>query len=270
MMAEGVSNQQPEMVRASFSLPVGGEQLHASAQVPAGKTTLTELLPIVRNLESAIIGRVGEEAQAAGSPISCHLGCAACCRQMVSLSMFEAEALTQWMSTLPEDRRAEIEARFHRALTALRDAGIIEKILDPSWASEQGFAFEVAISYFKAYVDCPFLENESCSIYSMRPLACREYMVTSPPALCQDPAANQVHSVQLPLKLSHVLYAFGRKMEHDTRGWIPLVFLLAWAKSGATPGDRVAGTGEEVLRKFLKQTAAVVEEEGDGTPEPAA
>lgn len=173
------------------------------------------------------------------------------------------------MTTLPEDGRAEIESRFHRALLALREAGVIDKILDPNWPLEEGFATDVAISYFKAYVACPFLENENCGIYSIRPLACREYMVTSPPALCQDPAANDVHGVQLPLKLSHVLYAFGRKMERDTRGWIPLVFLLAWAKSGTTPGDRVAGTGEEVLRKFLEQTAAVVNDERERLQEPA-
>jgi Fe-S-cluster containining protein len=269
-MPDSTNNLQPNMVKASFSLPVGGGQLRASAQLPVGRTTLTELLPIVRNLEGAIIGRVSEEAQAVGTPISCHAGCAACCRQMVPVSMFEAEALTRWMATLPEEARADIESRFHRALSALRDAGVIEKILEPNWPLEEGFATDVAISYFRAHVACPFLENENCGIYPIRPLACREYMVTSPAALCQDPAKNAVHGVQLPLKLSHVLYAFGRKKEHDTRGWIPLVFLLAWARSGTTPGDWVAGTGEEVLRKFLEQTAAVVNEERERTPEPAA
>jgi hypothetical protein len=110
-------------------------------------------------------------------------------------------------------------------------------------------------------VPCPFLENENCGIYSIRPLACREYLVTSPPALCEDPAKNEVFGVELPLKLSHVLYAFGRSIEHDTRGWIPLVFLMAWARSDVAPGERVSGTGEEVLRQFLEKTAEVVEEE---------
>jgi Fe-S-cluster containining protein len=269
-MPEAMSNQQPDRVKASFSLPVGGGHLRASAELPTGQTTLTELLPIVRNLEGAIIGRVSEEAQADGTPISCQAGCAACCRQMVPVSMFEAEALTRWMATLPEEARADIESRFHRALSALRDAGVVEKILEPNWPLEEGFATDVAISYFRAHVACPFLQNENCGIYPIRPLACREYMVTSPPALCQDPPANAVRGVQLPLKLSHVLYAFGRKKEHDTRGWIPLVFLLAWAKSGATPGDWVAGTGEEVLRKFLEQTAAVVKEERGRSPNSAA
>lgn len=246
----------PAAVRTTFALPVGGGVLNASAMLPVGHTTLTHLLPIIQNLEGAITGRVAQEAQAAGFPISCHAGCAACCRQMVPVNVFEAEALTAWLHTLPEERRAEIEKRFHRALSDLRDAGVIEKVLDPKWVLDEGFATEIARTYFNAHVACPFLENENCGIYSIRPLACREYMVTSPAELCRDPAANDVYGVQLPLKLSRVLYGIGRQLEHDTRGWIPLVFLLAWGKSGATPGESVSGTGEEVLRKFLEATEA--------------
>jgi Fe-S-cluster containining protein len=244
-------------VKATFALPVGGGFLNASAQLPTGRTTLTELLPIVQNLENAIVGKVAEEAQAAGSPISCRAGCGACCRQMVPVSVFEAEALADWMQKLPEDQLTEIEARFDRALSALRAAGIVDRILDPLWGASEGPVTQLAIDYFHAGVACPFLENESCSIHPIRPLACREYLVTSPPALCQDPAIHDVHGVELPLKLSRVLFALGRAIEQDPRGWIPLVFLLAWSRSGATPGDRVAGTGEEVLRRFLEQAAAL-------------
>jgi len=264
-MPKEANDPRTNTVKATFALPVGGGFLHASAQVPAGRTTLTELLPIVRNLEGAITGRIAEEAQAAGSPVSCKAGCAACCRQMVPLNLFEAEALMAWLQTLPEERRSELEGRFHRALSKLRDAGVIDKVLDPQWGREEGFATGVAMAYFNAFVACPFLENENCGIYSIRPLACREYMVTSPPELCQDPAKFDVAGVQLPVKLSHVLYAFGRQMERDTRGWIPLVFLLAWGKSGLSPGDHVSGTGEEVLKEFLDQAAAVAKSEPGGS-----
>ena len=251
------SSDRAATLKASFSLPVGGGLLHASAVVPAGRTTLTELLPIIQNLENAIVGRVAEEASDAGTPISCGPKCGACCRQMVPVNLFEAEALMEWIRSLPEERQAELEARFHRALTALRDAGVIEKILNESWVAGGEPATQLAIDYFHAGVPCPFLEDESCGIHPMRPLSCREYLVTSAPALCKDPTTDKVAGVRLPLKLSRVLYAFGREMEQDPRGWIPLVFLLAWGKSGVRPGERVAGTGEEVLKMFLAQAAAV-------------
>lgn len=256
-MTDPANNSSASRVRATFSLPVGAAQLHASAEVPAGRTTLTALLPIIQNLENAIVARVSEEATAAGSPISCGPGCGACCRQMVPVSLFEAEALTDWMRSLPEAQRSELEGRFHRALLALRDAGVIEKIVGENWLKGGEAAAQLSIDYFHAGVPCPFLENESCGIHPIRPLSCREYLVTSPPALCRDPSVHDVSGVRLPLKLSRALFAYGCEIEHDPRGWIPLVFLLAWGRSGAKPGDRVAGSGEEVLRGFLEKVAGV-------------
>lgn len=257
-----------ETVQASFALPVGRGVLRASARVPTGRTTLTQLLPILQNLENAILARVGEEAASVGTPISCRAGCAACCRQMVPVSLFEAEALMDWMRTLPEARQKELEGRFHSALLKLRDAGVIDKILDPAWILGEGPAVDLAIDYFSAGVACPFLENEMCSIHPMRPLSCREYLVTSPAEHCQDPAANMLHAVDLPLKLTHVLYAFGRAIEQDRRGWIPLVFLMAWGRSGVRPGEAVAGTGEEMLRRII-EVAVEVAEPRDDSDEPS-
>jgi Fe-S-cluster containining protein len=242
-------------VRATFSLPVGGGFLHASAQLPVGRTTLTQLLPVVQSLENAIIERIEQEARAAETPISCRAGCGACCRQMVPVSLFEAEALIEWLETLPAERQEELAQRFHRALSALRDAGVIEKLLNENWVLDEEESTQLAVDYFHARVACPFLENESCSIHPIRPLACREYLVVSPPALCQDPAVNDVSGVQLPLKLSRVLNSFGREISGDPRGWIPLVFLMAWRKSGAKPGEQVSGTGADVLKRFLARAA---------------
>jgi Fe-S-cluster containining protein len=250
------------MVKASFSLPVRGGSLSASVELPAGQTTLTKLLPIIQNLENAVIGRIADQARAAGSPISCRAGCGACCRQLVPVSLFEAEALTAWIKTLPEGQRAELERRFHRAFDALRDAGLIERIIEGRKTEDEEREMQLTIDYFHAGVACPFLENESCSIHPIRPLACREYMVTSPAELCRDPSVNDVHGVEMPIKFSRVLVSLGQGVHpDDPRGSIPLVFLLAWAGSGAKPGERISGLGQEVLRQFLDRAAAVVKAE---------
>jgi Fe-S-cluster containining protein len=254
----------------SFQVPVGGGFLNAAANLPTGRTTLTQLLPVIQNIENAILARVGEEANEAGTPISCRAGCGACCRQMVPVSFFEAEALAEWFETLPEQRRLELEGRFHRALLALRDAGVIEKLVGDEWTLDKETATQMAVDYFHAGVPCPFLEDESCSIHPIRPLSCREYLVTSPPALCKDPSVNQVAGIQLPVKLSRVLFAFGQKMAQERRGWVPLIFLMAWRKGGQKPGDFVAGSGEEVLRRFLQQLAEMpADENGQPVESPA-
>lgn len=265
-MAEHSAAPDSPSVKATFSLPVGGAALEASVQLPARRTTLTELLPIVQNIENAIIAKVADEASAAGSPISCRAGCGACCRQLVPVSLFEAEALTDWLNSLPEERLTVLRERFHRALSALRDAGVIDSILDDNWRLDEERSTKLAIDYFHAGVACPFLENESCSIHPMRPLSCREYMVTSPPELCQDPSVHSVAGVQLPLRISRALYAFGEQIEENRRGWIPLVFLLAWGKTGARPGEGVADSGPELFRKFLGQVAAVSEVKPPAAP----
>lgn len=254
-MQDGQSQAGAAGVKASFSLRVGEATLHASAVLPTGRTTVTELLPIIQNLENAILGQVAQDAEQAGRPISCGPGCGACCRQLVPVSLFEAEALMNWIRSLPEERQGELRARFHRALLALRDAGVLDKIVAEDWVSGNQAAQGLAIDYFHAGVPCPFLENESCGIHPIRPLSCREYLVTSPPALCQDPSVHEVSGVQLPVKLSRTLFALGREMENDPRGWIPLVFLLAWGNGGFRPGDSTAGTGEEVLKTFLEKVA---------------
>src|SRR5215471_7198284 len=113
-------------VDVSFSLRIGDGTLNANLTVPAGKTTLTELLPILQDFDSSMINHVVGEATEAGHPISCRKGCGACCRQMVPLSIFEAEFLGEWFSTLLEERQTELEERFRRGLLKLKEAGILE------------------------------------------------------------------------------------------------------------------------------------------------
>jgi len=253
------------LVEVSFALRVGEGTLKASVEVPVGKTSLTQILPILQNLDTEIVGKVGQEAAAAGHSISCRAGCGACCRQMVPLSIFEAEALGEWFSALPEATQAKVEERFHNALVALHEAGVLQQLIQQNWMSDMGSVLQVSVDYFHAKVACPFLEDESCSIHPIRPLSCREYIVTSPPELCQDPSVNDVAGVHLPVKLSAALYRLGQQLEHEGRGWFPMIFLLAWAKKGLHPGEYFSGTGQEVLRIFIDQLATLPPADGVAT-----
>ena len=252
LLRVSMSEEPLQTVAVEFSLKVGDEQFHAKVDVPAGQTNLTQLLPIIQSLENAIVGRAAEQCEAAGSPISCKAGCGACCRQMVPVSIFEAQQLGQWIRSLPLDQQKTLEDRFHQTLLALKATGIIERLVHEDWFADNDTAKRMALDYFRLGVPCPFLQDESCSIHPRRPLSCREYLVTSPPERCTDPANHMVAGVELRLKLSHALYRMGGELEHDRRGWIPLVFLFAWMKSGADPGAEFAGTGPELLRQFVR------------------
>jgi Fe-S-cluster containining protein len=172
---------------------------------------------------------------------------------MVPLTIFEAEALSDWIRTLPEARQKELALRFHHALLKIAAAGLIDRMVNENWLAESESARRLALDYFYLRVPCPFLEDESCSIHPFRPLVCREYLVTSPAEHCADPATLQAAPVHLPLRFSRILSALGSEVEGEPRGWIPLIFLFAWMKSGARPGEAIAGNGPEVLYEFVRR-----------------
>jgi len=250
--ADPAPRQTTETVTVEFSIAVGEGSFRASAVVPAGPTNLTQILPVLRSLDDSLIAGVSAQLAVAGRDISCKAGCGACCRQMVPLSIFEAEALAAWIVTLPETHQQELARRFDAALRKLAAAGLIDRIVNEDWLADNNAARQLALEYFYQRVPCPFLEDESCSIHPIRPLICREYLVTSPPQHCYDPAGLQAAPVLLPVNLSRSLNRIGAELENDARGWIPLLFLFAWMKAGAHPGERVSGDGPEVLYEFVQ------------------
>jgi Fe-S-cluster containining protein len=251
-MTEQASKPQ-ETVSVEFVVGIGDGKFSATATVPAGQTNLTQILPVLQSLDDSFIAGVAEQLNQAGRTISCKAGCGACCRQMVPLSIFEAEALSAWIRTLPEARQQELAQRFHQALLKLAGAGLIDRMVNEDWLAETESARKLALDYLYQRVACPFLEDESCSIHPIRPLICREYLVTSPAEHCFDPAKLKAVPVGLPLNFSRILNVIGAELEQDSRGWIPLVFLFAWMKAGAHPGDAVCGEGQQVLYEFVKR-----------------
>jgi Fe-S-cluster containining protein len=248
-----MDEQSPETVTVEFEVGIGDGRFKASAIVPAGRTNLTELLPVLQSLDSSFIDGVTSQLAAGGIKVTCRAGCGACCRQMVPLTIFEAEALAAWIRTLPAARQEELAQRFHQALLKIAAAGLIDRMVKEEWLAETESALRLTLDYFYQRVPCPFLENESCSIHPFRPLVCREYLVSSSPEHCEDPATLRAVPVPLPLRLSRILSAIGAEVEGEGSGWIPLIFLFGWMKSGARPGDAVAGAGPNVLYEFVKR-----------------
>ena len=248
---------QSDTVQVDFTLAIGPGRLDASVVVPVGNVTLTQILPAIQGLTSNIVDSVVQIVQSEGRQISCRAGCGACCRQMVPLSIFEAEALAEWIATLPDERQDELRQRFHVTLLALKESGLLDRMDPDHWVDGSEDAKTLAIDYLAAKIPCPFLENECCGIHPIRPLICREYLVTSPPEFCAAPSVDKVQGVPMPLKSSGSLFKLGAQIEKGGHGWIPLVFLFAWIKSGAHPGQRDPGTGPDVLYEFVRNLSSL-------------
>ena len=240
-------------VTVNFSLALGEARIDVSAEAPSGDVTVTQMLPVLQTLTDRFIEGAVAKLGEMGEQVSCRAGCGACCRQLIPLSLIEAEALAQWIRTLPEEQQIALQGRFHAALGTLSEHGILEKMSPELWEEGIPASRQVVIDYLGARVACPFLENESCSIHPIRPLVCREYLVTSPPEFCSMPSADKVKGVNIPLKLSKALYGLSAKLEGEAVGWIPLVFLFHWMRSGAQPGKRMSGPGPQVLYAIISE-----------------
>jgi Fe-S-cluster containining protein len=231
----------PDCVTATIQVSAGGEPLTLELTVPSGPCAPEDMLPILHGLSSLFADRAAAATARAGKPVSCRLGCAHCCRQLVPVTGAEARHLKRLVDAMPEPRRTAVRARFAAALDRLAAAGRLEALEDGRpITGEQG------LDYLRLGVDCPFLEDEACSIHPDRPMGCREYLVTSPPANCAETAERRIAPVALSWDvLLSAIRAGGAE------GRMPLV--LALRDANRVPGT--AATGADRLRALFAAIA---------------
>jgi Fe-S-cluster containining protein len=229
----------PETDTANIHLSLLGEERTFSVPIRLGKRTPLELLPAARELTMQATAVAVAQAQARAKQISCRVGCGACCRQLVAISVVEAQALADVVAAMPAERQQVIRARFAEALRRLEEA----LMLDPKgpkgrralMVMGQGDASklrdEVGQRYFRLQIACPFLEDESCSIHAERPLVCREYHVTSPAEKCAKLYEVRVDKVEPPLHMSGVLARAADRIAGTGARTIPLVLALEWVEA---------------------------------------
>ena len=212
---------QPSRVHIKFQ--VDGAEIEGAVDLPAPTSAKNPprrlLLPILQQLTDAIVNIAEQRAIENHSPVTCSKGCDACCRQMVPITTTEAHALAHLLQQLPTDHATRIRTRFQKNLTAIHRAGLLNNLNNRHSLPPDQLA-QLDRDYFSQQLPCPFLEDRACSIHPHRPLACREFLVTSNPKHCADPASGHIHQVQLGAKLSLALLAT------DQNPWLPLILAL--------------------------------------------
>ena len=223
------SRQPTRPVPFQLDLPEG--RIEGQIELPLGHLRLVDLASLALEL-SRTVADIGARVVAdLGLQISCRKGCGACCRQPVPLSPPEAFMLEELVASLPEHIRPRIRARFAAAAQGLQTSGRREnsaRLQDPSCLDDENME-AITRAYFAQQIPCPFLEDESCSIYASQPSRCREFLVTSPARHCLDPYQQRVDRVPISIRLSEVLARLWADATQTSLQLVPLPLALNWS-----------------------------------------
>lgn len=230
----------PERLDLSIKTPAG--PVTATVEISTGFVPVTQIVPLLRRLGEQAQALEQQRATASGLRISCARGCAACCRMLVPVSAPEAFALRDMVASLPEDRRQAIHRSLAATAARLEQAGLLSQLRQVAETDRpitDDMMEPINRAYYELKLPCPYLENESCSIYEDRPAACRELLVTSPADWCQDMVNKPVRAIPVPLRISTILGLLWSELTGSPPRLIPLPLALDWAERHAA--ENLAG-----------------------------
>lgn len=222
-----------------ISLPVFDAEKPVDLPPLGGKGGLVALLPALRKISAAMMTESEARSRALGKKVSCKPGCAACCHQLVPVTVVEAKALAAGLAKLPTKQSKVIRARFAQVLAEMEGAGLLQPPGDRprtalvSTETDGGVSerwSDVSRRYFELDLACPFLVDGRCAVYEERPFVCREDTVTSPKELCStlSPDVDPLPRAAYP---TEAMAATVDRLEEVHPAILPLPLLLEWIAS---------------------------------------
>lgn len=249
--------QNEDWVTGNIGLNIGGKPLNMQVTVPAKPVKPHRMLPIFHQMTNAFVDMSVQAIEANGKRISCKAGCGACCRQPVPISEIEVYQIAELVEAMEEPRKSQIKERFAKAVMHFQTIDWFAKREKCAELAETESpdevmkeVFKVVLEYFNQGIPCPFLEDESCSIHPSRPVACREYLVTSPAENCSAPTAETVDVIDLLVKPSENLKFVGRTRNLAKMASIPHILALEIAHQ--FPENFIEKKGERWMADFFQ------------------
>jgi len=238
-------------INAQLKLNIGGEDCEINLSVPEGSTTPNAILPFARDLTNKAVDIAVKEFTTDGKQISCKKGCGACCVQLVPISDTESREISKLIKSYSKVKKNALMGKFEAAKKQLTDANLWETLSHPETIANDQMR-SVGHEYFSLQIPCPFLEDGACSIHPVRPLSCREFLVTSPPGYCSNPNEQDIVTVDIPTRISNAFAALGENDTHFTTHWVPLILAPYWLKNHPKQISKKTGPQwvEELLDKI--------------------
>lgn len=208
---------------------------------------LADLAPPIHALASGVVDLAVKRAEREGKTLSCRAGCGVCCCQLVPLTPAEVFYIVERILALPVADRTPVLERFKAIERTLDETGLIDRIRALGETDDND---SVAQEYFALGQRCPFLREQSCSIHDWRPIACREYNVTSNPSHCADPFHLHVDTVRLYRRLSAGFTRFCAQKAGLPAGLVPLPVLFDYYEEHRAAAEKT-WPGIELFREAL-------------------
>lgn len=160
--------------------------------------------------------------------------------------------LAELVDEMPEARRSALKERFKRNEAAMSKFGFVDRLEKLRGAAlDEAGQREIAKEYLSLWIDCPFLEDETCSIHADRPAICREFSVTSAPENCWDPFNLPSTRLPVSVNLTEALAHVSSKLLGKPLGAIPLPLALDWAEEHRELSRRAA-PGRKLVNELIK------------------
>ncbi len=138
-----------------------------------------------------------------GEKITCHKGCTHCCFHYVAVPLAHGMVIVDYLYK----QRQKLK-QFIQSYDKWRHQGLnISNRIDRERARAFSLSMPVndiiagtrplSAQYFEANITCPFLVNQTCLIYNIRPFPCSGQYSVTPPDLCAPDIADKAVIYQL-------------------------------------------------------------------------
>ncbi len=236
-----------------FEIELDGKPLNFTISYGDRQAKLSDLVPAARQLCTEIINAATQNESDHGRQVTCGKGCASCCSYLVSLSSAEAFRIKDEIFAMPVQKRQSFMRSMINGAKYILDHTMPEKLPGEKndRISEENSTDDISAWYGNLNLTCPFLTNKSCDIYDIRPLVCREHLVTTEAPACKYTAPSIPRVVEMPVSIASVLMQTSDKLDNTLQEAIILPLAMLWAEENIERSKRT-WPGETITRAFVE------------------
>lgn len=169
-----------------------------------------------------IMAKRNSELRQLDEQITCVKGCVYCCYEFATADIRACEAIAYYVS-----RNDELLEKFIKSYILWREnlaphAGLVSEIcrlqdrIIRGDSTVAGALEQRIIEYFNLGIPCPFLENNACLIYEVRPDVCFSQAATTPTEWCSFKTEKVPDVIQLLDQPIITPFYYGRDLEFNT------------------------------------------------------